>query len=209
MSWDNVGAYLEDNAGLEVDGEPDILGAEFIDEDGDSVVEVGANVRRRGFGGLFNFRKLRIPSGIVRSKMSLAPAAPINPRRTYGEPNEHGALTPFAVGRATAAAPTVIVESQNSFMPVRMWLTCFDTAAPAPVSLLFTITVTEIKVGARSMLRAGGAATGVPAVLWSDNVTGANSSRFDTIRPGTQFTITIAGLAGTVVCDVGMTGRVG
>jgi hypothetical protein len=209
MPGQHIADYLEEHTDLEIEGDPDVLGAEIIDDDGDSVVEVGARARRRGSFSPFSFRKLRIPSNIVRSKMSLAPARPRNPRRTYGETNEGGALTPLAVGRATAANPTVTIEPQNAFMPVRMILSCFDTAAAPPADLLFSVQVSEIKVGARTMFRAGGAAGGATATLWSSRYTGGNPSRFDTIRPGTQFQVTINGLAGTVVCDIALVGRAG
>ena len=136
--------------------------------------------------------------------MSLAPRAPSNPRRTYGEPNEGGALTPLAVGQATNAAATVVIEPQVAFNPVRMVLSAYDAAG---ANINFRVQVTEIKVGARTMFRAGGAATGVPATLYDPDYTGGNPSRFDTIRPGTQFSITIAGLAAGEVCDIALVGR--
>lgn len=204
MPGDHIADYLEENTDLEISGNPDVLGESFIDEDGDDVQEVGVRVRRRGSFGPFNFRKLRIPSRVVRNKMSLAPASPNNPRRTYGEPSEGGALTPLAVGQATNAAPTITVEPQVAYNPVRMVLSGVDAAG---ANINFRLTVTEIKVGARTMFRAGGAATGVPAALYDPLYTGANPSRFDTIRPGTQFSITIAGLGVGETCDIALVGR--
>lgn len=204
MPGDHIADYIEENTDLEISGNPDILGQEFIDEDGDSVVEVGAPARRKGSFSNFNFRKMLIPSSVVRKTMSLAPSAPSNPRRTYGEPNEGGALTPLAVGQATNAAATVVIEPQVAFNPVRMVLSAYDAAG---ANINFRVQVTEIKVGARTMFRAGGAATGVPATLYDPDYTGGNPSRFDTIRPGTQFSITIAGLAAGEVCDIALVGR--
>ena len=93
MPGDHIADYLEENTDLEISGNPDVLGESFIDEDGDDVQEVGVRVRRRGSFGPFNFRKLRIPARVVRNKMTLAPASPSNPRRTYGEANEGGAYS--------------------------------------------------------------------------------------------------------------------
>ena len=203
----SIADYLEENSDLEISGDPDVLGAAYIDEDGDDVTDVGARVRRRGSRSPFSFRRLRIPSRIIRAKGRLAPASPSNPRATYGEATEGGALTPLPVGQATPAAATLTVEPQVEFMPTRMIISAYDTATLADVA--FRVRVTDIKVGARTMFRAGGSANGAPATLWSDRYTGANPSRFSSIRPGTQFTITFAGLVANDVADVALVGRAG
>lgn len=200
--------YLGAHADLEIEGAPDVMGENFIDEDGDDVTEIGVRARRRGGFGPFNFRRFRIPTRIVRKSMNLAPAAPSNPRSTYGVPSEGGALTPLSVGQASAAAPTVTVEPQQLYQPVRCILSAYDTASGA--DLLHKVRVTEIKVGARTMFRAGGSANGVPGKLFSADYTGANPARWDSIAPGTQAQITVAGLAGaTEVCDIALVGRAG
>jgi hypothetical protein len=196
--------YLEDS-GMEVDGDADILGAGFIDEDGDDVTEVGARVRRRGSRSPFSFRRLRIPSSLIRK----ATGAPIRSaqRNSYASPSEGGAMTPLAVGQATPAAATITVEPQVEFQPLRMLVSAYDTATLADVA--FRIRITDIKVGARTMLRAGGAANGVQATLFTADYTGANPARYDAIRPGTQFSVTFAGLVATDVADVSLVGRAG
>lgn len=197
-----ISDYL-DSANLEVSGDPDVIGEAFIDQDGDEVQEVGARVRRRGGGGPFRFRRLKIPAGVVRA----AEGMPIRGarRNAYAAPDGGGAMTPFAVG--TLVGPgTLTIEPQIAFQPHRALITCNDGAAP-PVDVAFRCSVTEIKVGARSMLRAGGAASGLPALLFSDGYRGANPAQYDLVRPGTQFSITIATGVATDVTTVCLVGR--
>lgn len=198
--------YLED-ANLEIEGECEVMGEAFIDEDGDDVQEVGAKVRRRGSRGLFKNRRFRIPSRIIRKAVTAINNAPVSRAKpaAYGAPSEGGALTPFSVGQANPAALTLTSEPQAEYQPLRMIATAHDTATGLDVS--FRIRVTEIKVGARTMLRAGGSVNGLPLAMFAQNWTGANPARFDAIRPGTRFEVTFAGLVGTDVADCALVGR--
>ncbi len=198
--------YLED-ANLEVEGDVEILGEEFTDDEGDDVQEVGARVRRRGSRGRFSRRRFMIPSSVIRravKRASNAPVAKAKPK-AYGAPSEGGALTPFGVGQANPAAPTLTAEPQAEYQPLRMICTAYDTATGLDIA--FRIRVTEIKVGARTMLRAGGAVNGLPLAMFSQNWTGANPARFDAIRPGTRFEVTFGGLVATDVADCALVGR--
>ncbi len=201
---DEIGAYLEDSD-IEIQGQADVLSESYIDGDGEEVIEVGARSRRRGRRGPFNYKRFRIPSRVIQRAMA-APVARAS-ASSYGAPQEGGTMTPLSVGQASAAALTLTAEPQVEFQPLRMLISAFDTATLADAS--FRIRVTDIKVGARTMFRAGGAADGVPATLFAQNWTGANPARYDAIRPGTQFSVTLAGFAAADVADVALVGRAG
>ena len=201
---DEIGAYLEE-ADIEVSGEADVLSDAYIDGDGEEVVEVGARARRRGRRGPFRYKRFRIPSRAIR-RATAAPVGRAKPS-AYGAPQEGGTMTPLSVGQASPAGLTLTVEPQVEFQPLRMLVSAYDTATLADAS--FRVLITDIKVGARTMLRAGGNAAGVPATLFSQDWTGANPARYDAIRPGTQFSVTFAGLAANDVADCALVGRAG
>jgi len=199
----DIEEYMED-ANLELEGEADVLTDAFFDGEED-VHEVGARVRRRGSRGPFRFRRFRIPASVLRraSGKSITRAK----RSAYNAPNEQGAMSPLSVGSQVGSG-TLTIEPQVEFQPLRCLVASNDAAA-APVDVTFRTKITDIKVGARTMLRAGGAATGLPATLFSQDYTGANPAKYDAIRPGTQFSITIAAAVGTDVTDVALVGRAG
>ena len=198
--------YLED-ANLEVEGDCEVIGEAHIDDDGDDVQEVAARTRRKGSRGMFSRRRFKIPSSIIRRAVAQVNKAPVSRARSsaYGVPTEGGALTPFGVGQANPAAVTLTAEPQAEYQPLRMICTAYDTATGLDIS--FRIRVTEIKVGARTMLRAGGSVNGLPLAMFAKNWTGANPARFDAIRPGTRFEVTFGGLVGTDVADCALVGR--
>lgn len=199
-----IAEYLND-ANLEVEGDPEIMGEAFQDDDGDEVQEVGARTRRRGSRGRFNFRRFRIPAAVIRR----ATGAPVGRAKAnaYRAPSEGGALTPFGVGQANPAALTLTSEPQSEYQPLRMIAKAYDSVTGVDVT--YKVRITEIKVGARTMLRAGGSVNGLPLAMFAENWTGANPARFDAIRPGTRFTVTFANLAGNEVADCALVGRAG
>ena len=201
---DDINDFLED-AGIEIEGEADVLSEAFIDADGDEVHEVGAHAKRRGSRGRSKYRRFRIPARVVR-RASTAPITSAK-KRAYAAPSEGGAMTPLSVGQANPGALTLTAEPQVEFQPLRMLVSAFDTATLANIG--FRVTITDIKVGARTMLRAGGQPQGLPATMFSPEYTGANPAKYDAIRPGTRFEVTFAGLVATDVADCALVGRAG
>jgi hypothetical protein len=200
MSHDNIlQEYLGETETEHELGSVYEVGADFVDQDGDEVAEVGARFRPRFGGGMFRNLRIRIPSRVARNIRRVSPTM----NRLPGPPSAAGRQVPLGFpqaqlvnGAAVAAVitATVQVEPQLSFNPVRLLVNATDDATGTAVT---GVKISSIKIGGAEMLTAGGSP--ITAQLFTDSYRGANPSIFDEAKPGVQcsisYTATVPGLA--------------
>lgn len=172
------------------------IGADFQDEYGDDVAEIGAmfsprlNLNSKGF---YKPTKIRIPARIARrlrkaSNMSKLPGFPTSNNRQVPLGFPQAQLVNGAASPATVSA-TVEVEPQTIFQPIRMVAEAYDAGSGAEAR---GVTVTSIRIGGSEMLTAGG--EGVSLALFKSDYQGANAAVLDRIAPGMKARITFSAL---------------